>query len=166
MERRELLVPIAQCKTLSRLHQRFQTIGILLDLHGSSLGVIMTCGQVRRSRKPALRSGLSTSSNSASTTPWSPCGAAPASAPDAARLIASPIRMATCERRSVACLRCWTSSPFMASLTVETACSTSLFTFGGTRPSVSTVKDAIKRSEEHTSELQSPDHLVCRLLLE
>src|SRR5258708_26652994 len=24
----------------------------------------------------------------------------------------------------------------------------------------------IKRSEEHTSELQSPDHLVCRLLLE
>src|SRR5258708_10962702 len=26
--------------------------------------------------------------------------------------------------------------------------------------------DARKRSEEHTSELQSPDHLVCRLLLE
>src|SRR5258708_8733396 len=26
--------------------------------------------------------------------------------------------------------------------------------------------DAIFRSEEHTSELQSPDHLVCRLLLE
>src|SRR5258708_15064594 len=25
---------------------------------------------------------------------------------------------------------------------------------------------ALKRSEEHTSELQSPDHLVCRLLLE
>src|SRR5947208_5087713 len=25
---------------------------------------------------------------------------------------------------------------------------------------------AIDRSEEHTSELQSPDHLVCRLLLE
>ena len=24
----------------------------------------------------------------------------------------------------------------------------------------------ISRSEEHTSELQSPDHLVCRLLLE
>src|SRR5438552_7249527 len=24
----------------------------------------------------------------------------------------------------------------------------------------------VKRSEEHTSELQSPDHLVCRLLLE
>src|SRR5947208_6753064 len=26
--------------------------------------------------------------------------------------------------------------------------------------------NAFKRSEEHTSELQSPDHLVCRLLLE
>src|SRR5258708_27920700 len=27
-------------------------------------------------------------------------------------------------------------------------------------------RDAEHRSEEHTSELQSPDHLVCRLLLE
>src|SRR5258708_11838398 len=26
--------------------------------------------------------------------------------------------------------------------------------------------DVVRRSEEHTSELQSPDHLVCRLLLE
>src|SRR5258708_8420181 len=26
--------------------------------------------------------------------------------------------------------------------------------------------DEVRRSEEHTSELQSPDHLVCRLLLE
>src|SRR5258708_34625901 len=26
--------------------------------------------------------------------------------------------------------------------------------------------DSLHRSEEHTSELQSPDHLVCRLLLE
>src|SRR5947208_11589485 len=26
--------------------------------------------------------------------------------------------------------------------------------------------DDVARSEEHTSELQSPDHLVCRLLLE
>src|SRR5258708_29287543 len=26
--------------------------------------------------------------------------------------------------------------------------------------------DAWERSEEHTSELQSPDHIVCRLLLE
>src|SRR5207244_13427804 len=27
-------------------------------------------------------------------------------------------------------------------------------------------RDRVSRSEEHTSELQSPDHLVCRLLLE
>src|SRR5258708_8826025 len=32
-------------------------------------------------------------------------------------------------------------------------------------PSVS-LRFRAKRSEEHTSELQSPDHLVCRLLLE
>src|SRR5947208_13262224 len=29
-----------------------------------------------------------------------------------------------------------------------------------------TARKAKERSEEHTSELQSPDHLVCRLLLE
>src|SRR5258708_30860103 len=29
-----------------------------------------------------------------------------------------------------------------------------------------TISQLLKRSEEHTSELQSPDHLVCRLLLE
>src|SRR5438552_4761222 len=34
-----------------------------------------------------------------------------------------------------------------------------------TRKIISMVS-AIMRSEEHTSELQSPDHLVCRLLLE
>src|SRR5258708_27560994 len=28
------------------------------------------------------------------------------------------------------------------------------------------IASATERSEEHTSELQSPDHLVCRLLLE
>src|SRR5258708_31403775 len=27
-------------------------------------------------------------------------------------------------------------------------------------------RERLQRSEEHTSELQSPDHLVCRLLLE
>src|SRR5258708_17339196 len=35
----------------------------------------------------------------------------------------------------------------------------------GTR-AVDEVDHAGRRSEEHTSELQSPDHLVCRLLLE
>ena len=32
--------------------------------------------------------------------------------------------------------------------------------------SPTTITDCLQRSEEHTSELQSPDNLVCRLLLE
>src|SRR5947208_8353392 len=35
-----------------------------------------------------------------------------------------------------------------------------------TYPSVTARYESVSRSEEHTSELQSPDHLVCRLLLE
>src|SRR5207244_5327046 len=35
-----------------------------------------------------------------------------------------------------------------------------------TRARSSALPGACDRSEEHTSELQSPDHLVCRLLLE
>src|SRR5258708_18298115 len=35
-----------------------------------------------------------------------------------------------------------------------------------TLPPTRDCRRARKRSEEHTSELQSPDHLVCRLLLE
>src|SRR5438552_13206271 len=31
---------------------------------------------------------------------------------------------------------------------------------------MTTLASGLNRSEEHTSELQSPDHLVCRLLLE
>src|SRR5258708_19489622 len=43
--------------------------------------------------------------------------------------------------------------------------------YGGSNPSLRTGKQKrpqalFARSEEHTSELQSPDHLVCRLLLE
>src|SRR5438552_14379710 len=41
-------------------------------------------------------------------------------------------------------------------------CSASAFS----APAVTITTCAEKRSEEHTSELQSPDHLVCRLLLE
>src|SRR5438552_7603391 len=39
---------------------------------------------------------------------------------------------------------------------------------GGTRLPTSSCSRLLRknRSEEHTSELQSPDHLVCRLLLE
>src|SRR5258708_18921461 len=36
----------------------------------------------------------------------------------------------------------------------------------GQRLFVGNQPTGMKRSEEHTSELQSPDHLVCRLLLE
>src|SRR5258708_31059481 len=37
----------------------------------------------------------------------------------------------------------------------------------GVRPMAGdVVGEPLQRSEEHTSELQSPDHLVCRLLLE
>src|SRR5258708_24428597 len=35
-----------------------------------------------------------------------------------------------------------------------------------TDPRVEVIEPDQDRSEEHTSELQSPDHLVCRLLLE
>src|SRR5258708_39912952 len=39
--------------------------------------------------------------------------------------------------------------------------------FGRLRGELPRVSDEVHhRSEEHTSELQSPDHLVCRLLLE
>src|SRR5258708_25058196 len=34
------------------------------------------------------------------------------------------------------------------------------------RQSAARLLNLLSRSEEHTSELQSPDHLVCRLLLE
>src|SRR5258708_11256114 len=37
---------------------------------------------------------------------------------------------------------------------------------GQARPLRQRVRHYALRSEEHTSELQSPDHLVCRLLLE
>src|SRR5258708_16121971 len=36
----------------------------------------------------------------------------------------------------------------------------------GDMVSMAHIQDQMQRSEEHTSELQSPDHLVCRLLLE
>src|SRR5438552_13018187 len=36
----------------------------------------------------------------------------------------------------------------------------------GSSPSSECSSRSPRRSEEHTSELQSPDHLVCRLLLE
>src|SRR5258708_8892540 len=41
-----------------------------------------------------------------------------------------------------------------------------LFAGGHSRQTEGHPQRAAGRSEEHTSELQSPDHLVCRLLLE
>src|SRR5258708_25313327 len=52
---------------------------------------------------------------------------------------------------------------YLLSLTTSTARSSS--SSGGMKPS-GCRSSRPPRSEEHTSELQSPDHLVCRLLLE
>src|SRR5258708_2925669 len=40
------------------------------------------------------------------------------------------------------------------------------FEFSAGASAIAVTASALARSEEHTSELQSPDHLVCRLLLE
>src|SRR5262245_3891474 len=58
MQWRELLVPIAQGKALRRLHQRFHTVGILLDLHGSSPGVTLTRGLLPQIPSAGLAIGL------------------------------------------------------------------------------------------------------------
>src|SRR5258708_29961148 len=56
-----------------------------------------------------------------------------------------------------------------AGVQVQVRGGATVVTFGGAdgkvTPSLAFLSDSI-RSEEHTSELQSPDHLVCRLLLE
>src|SRR5207244_13419226 len=58
----------------------------------------------------------------------------------------------------------------------RTSCSQLLFVLSYSTTAIASIstlasrgkraKVEIERSEEHTSELQSPDHLVCRLLLE
>src|SRR5438552_9836886 len=48
----------------------------------------------------------------------------------------------------------------MASSGTTTAC------FNSAPMNPGCTRGPVRRSEEHTSELQSPDHLVCRLLLE
>src|SRR5438552_4582352 len=60
--------------------------------------------------------------------------------------------------RSCGCLRppCGGTLAIVPSRIFKSACCT---------PSPDTSREGV-RSEEHTSELQSPDHLVCRLLLE
>src|SRR5258708_30775466 len=51
------------------------------------------------------------------------------------------------------------------SLSSKSKITSSLF-FGQSSFSIAATNPGKTRSEEHTSELQSPDHLVCRLLLE
>src|SRR5258708_17705528 len=53
------------------------------------------------------------------------------------------------------------SAPFRACRSTHAAC-----TLFATKPVASMRSIRMPRSQEHTSELQSPDHLVCRLLLE
>src|SRR5258708_17850081 len=66
------------------------------------------------------------------------------------RLSAAAVGVSPCETRSSNPTR---STPARYAL------------IGSTRRGLQSIKRGV-RSEEHTSELQSPDHLVCRLLLE
>src|SRR3712207_7676754 len=56
--------------------------------------------------------------------------------------------------------------PDLQQTTVPTQESLALAGAGAARVAASTRSGAVKRSEEHTSELQSRQYLVCRLLLE
>src|SRR5688572_32037746 len=58
----------------------------------------------------------------------------------------------------------WDTVPFRAPESFPKSCNTDLGAVGRTTSSIVAV--GIKRSEEHTSELQSQSNLVCRLLLE
>src|SRR5574344_2241984 len=58
------------------------------------------------------------------------------------------------------------TTPTSASLAKARRCWGAPATPSRTTPACHATRRAKPRSEEHTSELQSPDHLVCRLLLE
>src|SRR5690348_17653099 len=45
-------------------------------------------------------------------------------------------------------------------------CGKEVAVIGGGNTALDAIRSSVRRSEEHTSELQSPVHLVCRLLLE
>src|SRR5258708_28457135 len=57
------------------------------------------------------------------------------------------------------------STPFWSARSA-TGGGTEPYTWMVAPPPFRFLPSGLKRSEEHTSELQSPDHLVCRLLLE
>src|SRR5207244_11062320 len=60
-----------------------------------------------------------------------------------------------------------TEAELQAFVTTASALEAALFTVGAeARQARVDLARQVVRSEEHTSELQSPDHLVCRLLLE
>src|SRR5258708_22378030 len=81
--------------------------------------------------------------------------------------------MRSCHRTRLAGDRCRAgvrlvesrSSSGRASGSLRAAASTSSLVIARSRAHICGVMPSL-RSEEHTSELQSPDHLVCRLLLE
>src|SRR5438552_7760352 len=60
---------------------------------------------------------------------------------------------------------CWLRSLALPHAFARAASGTRLRRCSRLRPTHTSTR-FISRSEEHTSELQSPDHLVCRLLLE
>src|SRR5258708_24731937 len=65
--------------------------------------------------------------------------------------------------RSLLGFMVWGHHMFMSGMSPYSAFAFSIMTMAIGVPSA---KAEYGRSEEHTSELQSPDHLVCRLLLE
>src|SRR5205814_9626253 len=70
-----------------------------------------------------------------------------------------------CSWRDFHAPSCRTVRPITCSAGSPTSCNRASLTFRKT-PSREVMPQAIGRSEEHTSELQSLRHLVCRLLLE
>src|SRR5207244_6297365 len=72
-------------------------------------------------------------------------------------------RASRCTRASVGCSSAETSPRCRSSIVKD--CSAGRYPTTA-RSVVASTASLSRRSEEHTSELQSPDHLVCRLLLE
>src|SRR5207244_6301718 len=87
-----------------------------------------------------------------------------------ARIRSKPSPRSMCTRRAPECPELKSVGARSASTCAESASTDALSgCASAAASSMSTARSCgrrIARSEEHTSELQSPDHLVCRLLLE